>query len=107
MIENYGLSDIFFQIVRICLLGSLCWLPAFLIKLEDNKFLWLLILASICVGSILYFILLTIFDQIMWLTANCESLGAFDAIFLLDDKKNYSNNLGVLQFEKFEFEQMK
>ena len=38
---------------------------------------------------------------------NCEGLGPFDAVFLLDDKKNYSNIVGFLQFEKFEFESMR
>ena len=38
---------------------------------------------------------------------DCESLGAFDSVFLLDDKNNYSNILGCMFFEKFEFESMK
>ena len=38
---------------------------------------------------------------------NCEALGGFDAIFLLDDKKNIANIVGVIFFEEFEFESMK
>jgi hypothetical protein len=34
---------------------------------------------------------------------NCEQLGAFDAVFLLDGEKNYSNIVISLVFEKFEF----
>jgi hypothetical protein len=33
-----------------------------------------------------------------------ESLGAFDAIFFLDDPKNYSNILGAMYFDSFDFE---
>ena len=38
---------------------------------------------------------------------NCEQLGAFDAVFLLDGEKNYSNIVISLVFEKFEFKEMK
>ena len=38
---------------------------------------------------------------------DCEGLGAFDSVFLLDDEQNYSNILGCMIFEKFEFESMR
>ena len=37
---------------------------------------------------------------------NCEALKAYDAIFMLDDRKNISNITGVLFFEQFEFDSM-
>ena len=64
------------------------------------------VVGVILAGAVYYFIL-TIFDFIMWHTAGCEGLGAFDAIFLLDDEKNISQFVGTIIFEKFEFEQMK
>ena len=72
-----------------------------------DQYNYLSIFGGITIGGVVYFLILTIFDQIMWYTADCESLGAFDAIFLLDDKSNRSNNLGVLTFEQFDFESMR
>jgi hypothetical protein len=43
----------------------------------------------------------------MLLTYNCESMGAFDAIYFLDDDKNYSNVLGPTFFKKFDYEGMR
>jgi hypothetical protein len=43
----------------------------------------------------------------MYYFADCEILGPFDNIFLLDQKDSYSNIIGALFFEEFEFESMK
>ena len=47
------------------------------------------------------------FGAFMDLMFNCETLSPFDAIFLLDDKMNHSNVVGVVFFETFDFESMK
>jgi hypothetical protein len=62
---------------------------------------------GIFTGIIIYAIIMYTFDMMMFYFADCESLGPFDAVFLLDDKQNYSNITGVLFFEEFEFESMK
>ena len=59
------------------------------------------------IGSILYYIGFKIFNLFMLRTFECEALGGFDAIFLLDDKKNIANIVGTLFFEEFEYESMK
>ena len=43
----------------------------------------------------------------MMVAFNYEALGSFDSFFLLDDSKHVSNEIGVLYFEKFEYERMK
>lgn len=63
----------------------------------------LLILAGILIGLSIYFIIISLFDLFMKTVFNCEQLGAFDAVFLLDGEKNYSNIVISLVFEKFEF----
>lgn len=106
MIENYGFSDVFFQIIRIALLTSLCYLGTLGFTPVFDK-LWLVYLIGILVGIIVYVLIMYLFDLIMYYSADCESLGPFDAIFLLDDKQNYSNITGVLFFEEFDFESMR
>ena len=75
--------------------------------MQNNQQLWAKIVGSVFVGSLAYYTILVIFDFFMWHLAGCEALGAFDAIFLLDDEKNVSNIVGTIRFEKFEFEEMK
>ena len=62
---------------------------------------------SVLAGSILYYIIMTIFDLVMWYAGGFESLGVFDAFFLQDDDQNVSNFIGDVIFEKFEFEEMR
>jgi len=62
---------------------------------------------AIAIGSIVYICLLWFFNQMMFIIADCEALGAYDSILLQDDEKVISNIVGTLFFEKFEFEQMR
>ena len=48
-----------------------------------------------------------LYDGIMFYVFGLESLSPFDAVFLLNDKKNMANIVGTLFFEPFEFESMK
>ena len=107
MIQYYGCSDVFFQIVRIGLLAALIIVPILLIEVEDDKQKWTVIAGSVLGGSVVNYTILVLFDVVMWYTAGCEALGPFDAIFLLDDERNVSNVVGALTFEKFEFERMR
>lgn len=43
----------------------------------------------------------------MFICFDCESVPAYDSIFLLDDEKVIANIVGTLFFEKFEFESMR
>jgi len=43
----------------------------------------------------------------MLLTNRCESLGVFDAVFLLDDRKNLSNIIACSFHEPINYESMK
>ena len=85
MIENYGFSDVLWQLIRISLLGSLCTLGAFGFT-EFIERVWLAYLAGIFAGGLVYVTIMTLFDLLMYYVAGCEALGPFDAIFLLDDK---------------------
>lgn len=64
---------------------------------------------AICIsyGGLAYYVIMTAFELIMWHAFGFEALGAFDAIFLLDDKTNVANVIGCIIFEKFEFEEMR
>lgn len=42
----------------------------------------------------------------MYSVWDCEALKSYDALFMLDDKKNISNIIGSIFFEEFEFESM-
>ena len=107
MISNYGCSDVFFQIVRLILLGALIVLPILFIETKSKGAKSLLIAGSILVGNLVYFIIMYLFELVMWYTAGYEALGVFDTVFLFDDEKNYSNFVGCIIFEKFEFEEMR
>ena len=85
MIENYGCSDVFFQMVRLVLLAALIALPIIFIQPENSSYSWIVVVLSVLVGSLVYFIIMTIFDLVMWYAGGFESLGVFDAIFLQDD----------------------
>ena len=67
----------------------------------------LLIFAGILVGCVVYALIMALFDKFMFHAFRCESLGAYDAAFLLDDQKNLANVIGVIFFETCEFESMK
>ena len=62
---------------------------------------------GVLVGCVVYVLIFMAFEQFMLTFFKCEGLGAFDSIFLLDDKKSYSNILGCMMFEDFEFESMR
>ena len=62
---------------------------------------------SILIGAVAYWIIMVAFDAIMYYGFGLESLNPFDAVFLLNDKKNMANFIGTLFFEPFEFESMK
>ena len=85
---------------------SLCTLGAFGLT-EFFEKIWLAYLLGIFAGVLVYVSIMYLFDLLMYFGADCESLGPFDAIFLLDDKQNYSNITGVLFFEEFDYESMK
>ena len=62
---------------------------------------------GIALGILAYVLIMSLFKQIMYLTCRCESLGPFDAVFLLDDRKNLSNIVSCCFTETFEFDSMK
>ena len=64
-------------------------------------------ITSIIFGSIAYLSINSIFDIFMKLILDCEVLGCFDAIFLLDGEKNYSNIVICIVFESFKYDEMK
>ena len=74
--------------------------PEFTFK---HSYLYLL---ALLVGSIIYSVIMTIFIYLIMFIYNCEDLKPFDAIFLLDDPVNQCNVSGVVQFEKFEYQEM-
>ena len=58
-------------------------------------------------GLFVYLQLNNILDLLMKYFFDCEVLGSFDAIFLLDGEKNYSNIVICIAFETFKYEEMK
>lgn len=64
-------------------------------------------LIGILIGCVLYWLIMKLFQKVMYLAFKYESLGPFDAIFLLDDRKNLSNILACSFLEPYEFERMK
>ena len=65
------------------------------------------VLVGIVLGFLGYLAIKTAFEWIMFYTCDCESMGAFDAVYFLDDNKNYSNVVGPTFFQKFDFEGMR
>jgi len=101
MIEYYGCSDVVWQLIRLAILGGLIYCPMNFLKGDY------VIPLSILVGSLVYWLLMTMFCSIMYATIRCEALGPFDAIFLLDDRKNLSNILASMFIEPLEFDSFK
>lgn len=48
-----------------------------------------------------------VFSTFMKVVFDCEILGSFDSVMLLDSPSNLSNMVGTCFFEPFEFEEMK
>ena len=58
------------------------------------------------IGIVAYWLIMVLFDCIMYYVFGLESLSPFDAVFLLNDHKNMANMIGALFFETFEYESM-
>ena len=58
-------------------------------------------------GAFVYVWITKIFNFFMYITLKCEALGTFDAVFLLDDRKNLSNILSCAFWEPMDFESTK
>lgn len=94
---DYEFSVGFFQVIRL----AVAWIIIqFFISLTN-------VYTGTFVGFLATLGLKLIFEQFMMIVFNCESMGAFDAVYFLDDDKNYSNVLGPTFFNKFDFEGMR
>ena len=62
---------------------------------------------AIFLGALGYFILMQIFNGLMYCMFKCEALGPFDALFLNDDRKNLSNITACCFFEPLDYERTK
>ena len=74
---------------------------------ETTPLTWKLGFLCTAMGYLYYFIVLTIFNTIMWVTIKCEALGYHDYSFLLDDDVNQHTIVAVGIFEKFDYVTMK
>jgi hypothetical protein len=64
-------------------------------------------LIGIILGLYIYLILLIVMQHFIKTIYDLEIMKAFDTVFLFENEKNYSNIIGALHFESFEFEDMK
>jgi len=62
---------------------------------------------GILVGGAIYFVFIQIFEFVVQIITDSESMNTFDEVFLLDDPKNYCNLLGCQFADEFEFEGMR
>lgn len=103
--QPYGKVEIFWQTIRLLLLGVICRFSQNFLK--NRVSLSFLRLSSLTLGSIIYTLLMKLFSIYMDVVYNCKQLLAFDAVFLLDHEGSLGNVVGTLFFEPFEFETMK
>ena len=108
----YTFSDVFFQLVRLGLLGGLIFfgytqLVAYRYDIEVTTWFWQDVFAALAAGSIVYVLILRLFNGLMWVVFKCEALGAHDYSFLLDEQHNQHIIIGVGIFEKFDYISMK
>ena len=100
MFDWYGINDIIWQTIRLAFGYMLITIATSMaegqiyLQAYSNT-------AGIMLGFILYFIFMSVFEAMMYTLYDCEALKAYDAIFMLDDRKNISNITGCLFFEEF------
>ena len=76
-----------------------------MIKSDGNQVGFIFL--AIFIGALLYFIIIQIFNKLMYYIFKCEALGPFDALFLNDDRKNLSNIMACCFFEPLDYERTK
>ena len=66
-------------------------------------------MGAVCafIGYLQYYLFMTLFGFLMYITTGCEMLGLHDTSFLLDDDVNQHTIVAVGIFEKFDYVTMK
>ena len=111
MNNPYTCGDVFWQLIRLTLLGGLIyvsWLygEAFAIKQKFDRKALVKFLAFL-VGAFAYYIVNEIFNLMVYMIFRCESLNFHDYSFLLDVQENNNTIVGACIFEKYDYISMK
>jgi hypothetical protein len=95
MFDWYGIDDIIWQTIRIILGATMIHYSS----IASESYTTHSTIAGIGMGAALYYVFFSVFNAIMLNIWDCEALESYDALFMLDDKKNISNITGSLFFE--------